>query len=112
MVLNPSRRLLQVWSLVGLAAVAAPADPSRCASAALAFTTHDMSLELGAYGTLFREASVPECQPVVRVQLLRKLQLAVGEAPRFDAVLGRTVPTFGRWLSEELGRTTRLAMYR
>lgn len=86
------------WATAVLFLVAADAH-AVCRSAALDFTTHDISLELGEYGTLFREASLPECQTVVRNQLLRKLRLALTEPARPDIVFGRSVRTFERWLA-------------
>lgn len=90
--------MLQVWGLALVLGSAMDATAA-CRSAALDFTTRDMSLELGEYGTMFREASLPECQTVVRDQLLRKLRLSLGETARLDPVLGRRVRTFERWLA-------------
>jgi hypothetical protein len=101
MVLNPRGRLLQVWGRWAFAVLCALALDARaaCRSESLALSLTDMSLDLGEYGTLFREAAQPECRTVVRQQLTRKLQLALDAPPRFDVVLGRDVPTFERWLA-------------
>lgn len=96
------RRLnsLQGWGRWAVVLLAVTVDArAACRSAALDLTTHDMSLELGAYGTLFREASLPECRTTVRDQLLRKLRLSLDDPPRLDQVLGRDVRTFERWLA-------------
>ena len=101
MVLNPGRRLLQVWGRYALALLCAVSLDARatCRSATLQLSPTDMSLDLGEYGTLFREASQPECQPVVREQLNRKLRMALAAPRRLDPVLGRSVTTFERWLA-------------
>jgi hypothetical protein len=101
MVLNPSGRLLQVWGRCAFAVLTAVAVDAHadCRSASLSLSPPDMSLDLGEYGTLFREASQPECRAVVRVQLERKLRLALAAPPRFDVVLGRDAGTFERWLA-------------
>src|SRR5437762_12726461 len=78
----------------------ATADPmAACRSGSLDLTTRDPSLELGAYGTLFREASQPECQQVAHDQLLRKLRLSLAAPPAVDPVLKRAVGAFQGWLA-------------
>jgi hypothetical protein len=99
MVQNPRRRFLQVWCAVGFLIAMGGRAEAECRSASLPLTTTDQSLDLGEYGTMFREASLPECREIVRGQLTRKLRNALAAAPRFDVVLGRSVPSFERWLA-------------
>lgn len=84
---------------VVVALTAFPLAGEVCRSAALDVAATDMSIELGQYGLLFREASRPECRTVVAGQLDRKLRLALAAAPSEDPVLGRPVRRFERWLA-------------
>lgn len=86
-----------MWCAVGVL-IAAGAH-AECRSASLPLDTTDMSLELGLYGTMFREASMPECRDVVRVQLTKKLRMALAAPARHDVVLSRSVTAFERWLA-------------
>jgi hypothetical protein len=97
---------LQVWGRARLlvaaiipALCASPAAADVCRSASVDLASRDMSIELGVYGVLFREASRPECRATVRDQLLRKLRDALTDPPALDPVLGRTVKRFERWLA-------------
>ena len=92
---------LQVWGRWAVFACVITAGDSwaACRSEALTFTARDVSLELGEYGTLFLEASTPECRSKVHDQLLRKLRLALGAPPELDPPLGRAVRPFERWLA-------------
>ena len=99
MVQKPRRRLLQVWCSVAFLLAMSGRASAECRSAALPLLTPDQSLDLGAYGTLFREASVPQCREVVRTALTNRLQAALAAPARYDVVLKRSVPSFERWLA-------------
>ena len=86
------------WFAFAFVAVAADAHAA-CRSDALTFSARDISLELADYGTLFREASMPECRGAVHDALLRKLRLSLAEPQRLEPVFGRPVGTFERWLA-------------